>query len=160
MRANLRQLFIHGFFRGLLQIDVNRQFEVITGNCLFASENLYRLARHIDFDLLAAVFAAQFLIIYFLQAELADDITGLIAFVLHFFQLSIVDFADIAKRMRAFLLQDVIADRRDFDDDAWVLALLFLDDGDNIGGDIGLDADGVKAAVPRNLLLDFVGRYL
>ena len=147
VRADLRELLVDGLLGRLLQIDIDREFEIIARNRLLAAEDLHGLTRHVDLDLLAAVLAAQFLVVDLLEAELADDVARLVALVLHLLELSVVDLTDVAEGMRAFLLEDVVTDWRHFDDDAGVLALLLLDDGDDVRRDIRLDADGVEAAV-------------
>ena len=160
MGADLRELFVNGLLGRLLQFDVDRELEVIARYRLLAAENLHGLARHVDLDLLATVLAAQLLVVDLLDAEFADDVAGLVALVLHLLELGVVDLTDVAKGVRAFLLENVVADWRDLDDDTRVLALLFLDDRDDVRRDIRLDADGVEAAVTGNLRLDLVRRHL
>ena len=160
VRTDLRELLVDGLLGRLLQVDIDREFEIIARNRLLAAEDLHRLARHVDLDLLAAVLAAQLLVVDLLEAELADDVAGLVALVLHLLELSVVDLTDVAEGMRALLLEDVITDWRHFDDDTGVLALLLLDDGDDVRRDIRLDADGVEAAVAGNLRLDLICRHL
>ena len=160
MRADLRELLVDGLLGCLLQVDIDREFEIIARDRLLAAEDLHGLARHVDLDLLAAVLAAQLLVVDLLEAELADDVAGLVALVLHLLELGVIDLTDVAEGMRALLLEDVVADWRHFDDDAGVLALLLLDDGDDVRRDIRLDADGVEAAVAGNLRLDLIRRHL
>ena len=62
--------------------------------------------------------------------------------------------------MRAFLLQHVVADRLVLDHDARIEVFLLLDDRNDVRRDIRLDADGIEAAVRRNLVLDVGGRHV
>ena len=48
----------------------------------------------------------------------------------------------------------VVTHGKNLDDDTGIVVLLLLDNGNNIGQNIILDADGVKADVSINLLLN------
>ena len=137
-----------------LQVFVNRQHEVVARHGHLAPEALDRPAGDIDLDLVAAVLAAHVLIVDLFEAELADDVAGLVALIFLIFEFLIIDLADIAERMSALLLQHVVADRLVLDHDTRIEVFLFLDDRDDVGRDIRLDPDGVEAAVRRNLRLD------
>ena len=155
-----REPVVNGLFRRCLQILVNCQYEVVARHRHLATEALDRLARDIHLDLVAAVLAAHILIIDFLQAELADDIAGLITVRLFLLELFVVDLAHIAERMRALLLEHIVANRRVLDHDARIEFLLLLDDGDDIGRNICLDADGIETAVTGDFRLDVLHRHV
>ena len=60
--------------------------------------------------------------------------------------------------MRTLLLEHIVANQRVLDHDARIELLLLLDDGDDIGRDVRLDADGIETAVTGNLRLDILHR--
>ena len=62
--------------------------------------------------------------------------------------------------MSRFFLIHVVADRLYLDNDTGVIILLFLDNGHNIGGDIRLNPNGVKARMGLDFLVDFLHRHL
>ena len=62
--------------------------------------------------------------------------------------------------MRRFFLVHVVADGLYLDDDTGIIILLFLNNRDNIGGNIRLNPNGVKARVGFDFLVDFLHRHL
>ena len=154
------QTVIDGFFRRRLEVFVDRQYEIIARHGAFSPEALHGLARDIDLDLVAAILATHIRIIDFLEAEFADDVTGLVALILLVFELLIIDLADVAECVRAFLLQHVVADRLVLDHDARVEIFLFFDNGNDVRRHVRLDADRIKAAVRGDLFLDVLDRHV
>ena len=133
---------------------VDGEDEIIARYRGLTSEDLHGASRYIDLHLIAALDAADLLIVDAFQSELADDVAGFIPLVLALFKLHLVDFAHVAKDVCRILAVYVVTHGENLDDDTGIVVLLLLDNGNDIGQNIILDADGIKADVSIYLLLN------
>ena len=154
VRMDDGKLLIDGALRRLLDVLVDGEDEIIARHRRLTSEDLHGPSRYIDLHLIAALDAANILIVDAFQSELADDVAGFIPLVLALFKLHLVDFAHVAKDVCRILAVYVVTHGKNLDDDTGIVVLLLLDNGNDIGQNIILDADGIKADVSINLLLN------
>ena len=150
------ELLIHRALCGLLDMLINRQNEIVARDRRLTPEDLDRTPRYIHLYLIASVDPAHLFVVDALQAELSDDIAGLVPLVFAAFELLLVDFAHIAKYMRRILPIDVVANRENFDDNAGIIILLFLNNCDNIRQHIIFYSNRIKSDMRVDLFLNLL----
>ena len=160
MTTQLRKHIVNSFFRRLLQVFINRQNQIVAGFGFLPAQNSNGLARNVNFDLLAAVFAANIFIVNALQTEFANDVARLVALIFFSLKLGVGNFADVAESMCALLLERVISKRLNFDNHAGILLFLLLDNRNNVLRHVGANSNRVEAGMHGNFLLNFFKRHV
>ncbi len=121
-------LLIHSIFCGLLQIQINRQMDIMSGNRIFAFHFFDRTAGCIDFYLSAAVFAAKDVIIIRFQpgtANLCNIRNAFLSF--QAFHIFFVNLAYIPKNLRCHFVVRIIPNRLYIDRNARQFVAPFFD---------------------------------
>ena len=135
---------------------------IVTGYGILAFHFLDRTAGGVDFDLTAAILAAQEVIVIGFQAGPAD--LGDVGYAFDAFQalgVFFIDLAYVAKDLGGHHLVRIIADRLDVDGDARQVVALFFDFRDDILGQvIGQDRRHVRALDLLDLFPQLIFRHI
>ena len=106
----------------LLQLDVDRQAQVVAGRRRRARQRAHRAARGVDFDLLPARGAMQFALVRQLDADLADVVGALVVGgcvpLGDALDVVVVDAADVADDVRGDFAERILAEQPRLDLDA------------------------------------------
>ena len=121
-RDQCAALVAESLLRHFLQLDVQRQHQIVARRGGGARQGSHAAAGGVHLDLLVAGAAVQFVLVALFQPGLADVIRALVigakAFVVDAVGVALVDAADVADHVRGDLVHRVLAEQARLDVDA------------------------------------------